>query len=606
MEVNLSIQSSKESEFPETKKIEMQNSFNLSRLHFFVKVVETIFVTFPLKTIEISFRIVKLLTWDITKTGVSKLCGYHAEANNGFEREYLKTVRVARDILFTPYVVNCAFQDMIAKREEKISTANLNGDIQSSSLSINNNETFDLFSSYMYGTKTFRVKHPIGITEFAAESDGTLNTVMASHFLKEDTIAINFGLPNVASFVTESQEDDSGKRSIQTLKVDAKSLKREPMAYHQTNGKIQSGLFFVPKNLPKEALQRFKGAAEKLKGRSDITCVNTNCRVLEEAGFSIEGKKMDEVVFPTTLMEHFLFRDVFYTDFSGNKHKVDFEIINTTNRTMQEHFTEIDLAVLGTRLRHAKRHADTDENRKARGVFAKALIQEEKERLASNDNQSQNEQYLDSKRRKITVSVPSILGNIISQIWGRHTLYEVDLSDKKEMIAEAFKEQTKLSPFHQEKPSFLTRLKRDIFFSGPMIKFLRRHMMGRADNIYLNTADLFSHLKSTNGERINYVILDDKVVLAKVNANRNSKEVLRKGADWALSKHALLSGRENVRCSGELWYDEAKKCFVINKDSGTYMPEQKQLVVAAQIINQIFETNCYGNVFEIAESVNNS
>ena len=150
MEVNLSIQSSKESEFPETKKIEMQNSFNLSRLHFFVKVVETIFVTFPLKTIEISFRIVKLLTWDITKTGVSKLCGYHAEANNGFEREYLKTVRVARDILFTPYVVNCAFQDMIAKREEKISTANLNGDIQSSSLSINNNETFDLFSSYMY------------------------------------------------------------------------------------------------------------------------------------------------------------------------------------------------------------------------------------------------------------------------------------------------------------------------------------------------------------------------------------------------------------------------------------------------------------------------
>lgn len=572
----------------------LNNAVKRSRLHFSWKFAQTILIIPITTTVQLSCRLVKLLTWDIGKAGAFKVLGYHTEAAAFLEREYLKTVRIARDIFFIATTAHSAFSDMVAKGDEFVDDLNV-GHPQNY-LSVDHTKKFDLFSSYMYGRKTFEVIQPTGIQEFAAETDGNLNTVMASHFLKPDVMAINFGIPNVATFVTEAKEDDS----VQTLKVDAKSLKREKMAYHPTNGKIQSGVFFVPTNLPPEALERFKAAAQKLQGRADITCVNTNCRVLEEAGFSIEGKKMEDVFFPTTFMEHLLFRNVIYTDKNGNKHKVHFDIINTTQQSLEEYVEKIDMAVVGTRLRHRRRNADTEENRKARGVAARALIEEEKRRIDQASPAEQNAP--DLTRRKITVSVPSCLGNAISRIWGRHTLYEVDLSDKKAEISQAFQDHAKLRPFPQEKPSWATRLKRDFFFSRPMINFLRRHMMGHMDTLHLNTLDLFNHLKSTQGERLNYVILEDKVVLARVSANVKREGVHRKLADWALSKHALLAGREAVHCSGELWYDNVKERFMVNEDSGTYMPSKEHVKVAADLVNQIFETNRYGNVFEVAET----
>src|SRR5690606_16179082 len=115
----------------------------------------------------------------------------------------------------------------------------------------------------------------------------------------------------------------------------------------------------------------------------DITCVNTNSRVLQEAGFSIEGVKMEDIVFPQTLMEHLLFRNVFYTDSDGNRHKVHFDIISTTPHKLEPYLEHVDTAVVGTRLRHQKRNADTEENQRARGDAAKALIAEEEKRLAA-------------------------------------------------------------------------------------------------------------------------------------------------------------------------------------------------------------------------------
>lgn len=423
---------------------------------------------------------------------------------------------------------------------------------------------------------------------------------MASHIFQSDMMAINFGTPNVATFVTEAQADGS----VQTLKVDAYSLHRKEMEYHPTNGKIQSGVFLVPTNLPPEALERFKTAAAEMQGRKDFTCVNTNCRVLQKAGFSIEGVAMDGVIFPNTLIEHLLFRNVFYTDLAGNKHKVHFDILNTSQHNLEEFFDQVDMAVLGTRLRHRRRDADTEENKKARGEAAKALIAAEEARLAAaSPDERADDEYLG--QRKVTISVPSCLGDLVARFWGRHTMYEVDLSDRKEEIAAAFQglgiqsereegeedRAVKLVPFPQERPSFVTRLKRDLFFSRFMIRLLRRHMMGHADTVQLHTQDLFKHLESTKGARLNYTLLDDKIVLARVQANGDSREVHRKTADWALSKHALLSGRAEVYCSGEIWYDEAEECFKMNGDSGTYLPSPDRVTIVVRLANEIFETH---------------
>jgi hypothetical protein len=564
-----------------------------SRMRFFTTLAQTILITPFTTSAQLTARLVKLFTWDVGAAGALKILGYHVEAAAFLQSQYLKTVRAIRNVLFIPTVAHSAFSEIVAKDETFVDDLEVKP--PHSYLSINYTKKFNLFSSHLHGRKAFELIQPAEIQEFAAESDGDLNTVMASHFLKPGVMAINFGIPNVATFTTEAKEDGS----VQTLKVDAKSLRREKMAYHPTNGKVQSGIFFVPTNLPMEALERFKVAAQNLQGRADITCVNTNCRVLKEAGFSIEGKNMEDVVLPTTMMEHLLFRTVIYTDKKGIKHKVHFDIINTTQHTLEEHFEKIDIAVLGTRLRHQRRHADTEEKRKTRGMAAKALIAEEKKRLI----QVSPSEPPDLTKRKITISVPSCLGDAIACMWGRHTLYEVDLSDKKTEILHAFQSQTKLRPFPQEKPNFATRLKRDFFFSEPIINFLRRHMMGRVDTLYLNTQDLFNHLKSTQAERLNYVMLEDKVVLAKINANGKNSRAHQKAADWALSKHALLAGRQEVYCSGEMWYDKVKQHFMINKDSGTYMPSEAHVKIAAEIANQIFKTNFYGNPFEVAEAV---
>ena len=575
-----------------------------SRLRFFAKLVQTILLRPITTTVTLAFRTVKLLTWALPKAAIYKVSGYHSKASAYLENEYLKTVKAVRDILFIPSVAKRAFKDMVATREEvpdDIPPISREGYLQ-----VEYTTPFEPFSSYLHGAHHFEVIKPKHITEFAAASDADLNTVMASHIFKPGVMAINFGSPNVATFVTEREKDGS----VQTVKVDAKSLKRADMTYHETNGKIQSGVFLIPTNLPDEALDRFKKAAEDMHNakRSDITCVNTNCRVLEKAGFSIEGVAMDEVVFPGTLMEHLLFRNVIYTDSKGNKHKVYFDILNTTEYKLEEYFEKVDTAVVGTRLRHRRRSADTEEKMKARGVAAKELIAEEKKRLKEAEEALVVDRREDSKRRKVTVSVPSCLGNAAAYYWGRHPVFEVDLSDKQDeirgvfdkLVSEVGKEETpKLKPFPQEHPSTVTRVKRDLFFSGPMIRFLRRHMMGRVDTLYLHTQDFFKHLESAEGERFNYVLLDDKVVMARVHANgRKDEELPRKVSDWVLSKHALLADRKEIYCSGEMWYDKTTKSFQMNDDSGTYLPTFERVQLVTQLANEIFDAAKYEFSFE--------
>lgn len=555
------------------------------RFHYFVKCAQTILIRPFASTLKLTCRSIKFLTWDLVKTGALIIGGHHNKASTYFERQYIKTIASVRDILIIPTVASSAFKDMVAKRLEVID--DLPNMAPQSYLSIEHSRQFDQYSSYLHGRKTFDVIHPKGIKEFAAESDGSLNTVMASHFLKPNQLAIDFGIPNVAVFNTESEADGT----VQTYKVDAKSLKREPMSYHPTNGKVQSGIFFVPTNLPSEALERFSAAAKKFENTSHVTCVNTNCRVLKDAGFSIEGKDLEEVIFPTTFMEHLLFRNVFYTDSEGKKHKIHFDIINTTKHTLEEYCQKIDTAVLSTRLRHKRRNSDTEQDKKIRGAAARALIAEESSRLSQ--LKTSEDPLADLTRRKVTVSVPSCLGDAVARIWGRHTIYEVDFSDKQEEIAAAFQDQPKLPPFPHAKPSLATRIKRDFFFSKPLIQFLRRHIMGRRDTLFLDTRDLFNHLKSTNGERLNYVVIDNKVVLAKVHSNGDRKGTHRKLADWALSKHALLAKRSEVNCSGEMWYDQEQDCFMVNRDSGTYMPSESHLKAFATLANNIFKSNMF-------------
>jgi hypothetical protein len=581
-----------------------------SRLYSIGKLAQTILFRPITTTLNLAYRTIKLLVWVPARSGLYKISGFHAESATYFEREYLKTVKAVRDLLFLPSIAKRIFKDITAKRE--LFADDLPQLATSDFLKVDYSLTPSSYTSYQHGHKVFETIHPAGISEVVARSDASLNTVMASHFLKEDMLAINFGTPNVASFVTRKKEDGS----IDTIQVDAKSLKRADMTYHSTNGKIQSGVFLVPTNVPPEALDRFNQAATNMANQktSHITCVNSNSRILRDAGFSIEGVNMEDIVFPATLFEHLMFRNVFYTDSLGHKHKVHFKVINTTNRSLEDYFENVDTAVVGTRLRHRRRNADTEEMMEARGAAAKELIAQEKERL-SKESPRENASVSDLGLRKMTISVPSYLGDAVARIWGRHTIYEVDLADKKDEIKAAFQElaqkdgsELKLRPFAQKKISKSTWLKKHIFFSGPMIRFLRRHMMGHADTTELNAMALFDHLKSTETEKLNFALFDDengtRVALAKVHANAGGpKELHRSTADWALSKHALLADRKDVYSSGEIWYDKEKKSFIINNDSGTYEPSLARAQLTAQLAKNIFNAGRLNYDFQVAQAV---
>jgi len=213
----------------------------------------------------------------------------------------------------------------------------------------------------------------------------------------------------------------------------------------------------------------------------------------------------------------------------------------------------------------------------------------------------------------VTISVPSDIGDLVSRIWGRHTIYELDLSANKKDILDAFQklateggkdQPIKLHAFPQENPSLSTRIKNKILFCGPMIQFLRGNIMGEEDILYLHAQDIFKHLKSTNGDRLNYALLDDKMVIAKVSVNGAASGKHRKVADWALSKHALLASRQDVYCSGEMWYDKKKNRFMINYDSGTYLPTRGRAKVVANLANRIFDAAKFDNTFEVAAETN--
>ncbi len=568
-----------------------------SKWHYISKLAQTILVHPLTTTATLGTRIVKLLAWSSPKAALYHISGYQREAASYFEAEYLKITKVARNLLFTPSLAKRLFQD--ARTEVEEYQDDLAKKKPEEYLQVGYNRSIHQYNSYLHGQGTFEMLNPTEISEFSARSDAALKTVMASHLFQPGMMAVNFGQPNVATFLTEEGE----RGGVQTVKVDAKSLRRKEMSFHPTNGKIQSGIYVVPTNLPKGAVERYREAAEKLQGRRDITCVNTNCRVLKEAGFSIEGVPMDQIVFPTTFMEHLLFRNCFYTDENGVKHKVHFDLVNTSEHPLEKYMELVDTAVVGTRFRHRRRNADTEENRRARAEAAKALIAEESIRLAEEKRDDQV-MVSDEGKRTISVSVPSCLGKMVASLWGRHTIYDVDLSDKRGDIEEAFSGEfsEKLIPFPQANPSKVTRLKRDVLFSGPMIRFLRRHMTGREDRLQVHTKDLFKHLKATKGARLNYALLDDKIVLAKVHVNEGIDERVRKTADWALSKHAILAGRKNVHCSGEMWYDSEKKCFVVNNDSGTYKPSFGRAQVVAELANNIFESAKYGYRFEAADA----
>lgn len=307
------------------------------RLHYLKISISACLFRPAIKTFVLFSHIVKLVSWIPGKIIYYKINGEQAKATAFFNNACFKTGKVANDFFNVPSFIIRAVKDFYYNTQlsnEFLST------LQSKKSYLKPEQEYEesiqKIHSDLHGEKSFYVINPKQIDTFASHSKPSLTLVKLSDFLKPKLFAIGIGSPHITSFSLEKQNDQT-----YTNKFEASALYLQSRFHQSEQNNIESGVFLLPTNLPPEIFERFHSAIIAREGTRSLTCVNGNCRLLAEAGFSIEGIDLKKVMFPKTFMEHLLFRKVFYTDSHGKKQQVHFDLLNTSSKTLDQYFCDL-------------------------------------------------------------------------------------------------------------------------------------------------------------------------------------------------------------------------------------------------------------------------
>ncbi len=308
------------------------------RLHYLKVSISACLLRPAVKSFALFSHIVKLVSWIPGKIIYYKINGEQAKATAFFNKAYFKTGKVAYAFFSIPSFAIRAIKDFCYNTQlanEFLST------LQSKKSYLKPEQEYEesiqKIHSDLHGEKSFYVTKPKYIYKFTSKSHPSITLVKLSDFLKPDLFAIGIGNPHITSFSLEKENDQT-----YTNKFEASAFYSKGSCYHQSEqNNIESGVFLLPTNLPPEIFERFHSAIIARKGTRSLTCVNGNCRLLAEAGFSIEGIDLKKVMLPKTFMEHLLFRKVFYTDSHGKKQQVHFDLLNTSSKTLDQYFCDL-------------------------------------------------------------------------------------------------------------------------------------------------------------------------------------------------------------------------------------------------------------------------
>ncbi len=436
---------------------------------------------------------------------------------------------------------------------------------------------------------------PIGVRRIESMWGMPVEVVDVSQFLRERTTAamhglkafrladvfakptffLGFGRPNVYQAIpVEGAPDDD------VMIYAAKSLRRAPSELKDSRGWAQSGVLAVPRNLPPEAIGRLMAAAKARVGSRSWTCVNDNCKVLSDAGFTVGGESPSQYYFPMPFLQDLL---RYGLEYKGEA--VEFDLVRTTTGYLDDVRGSISKAVALTPCRHADRSCGQSAfvvgvKRLGRwtGSFffsTKTVIEPLEEmvvRLPSSD---------DFRTFDVAVSEPSTLGTWLRTLWGPHAMFEVPL--ELETVNRFLP--TVMKAFPQEKPSLFTRLKKNLLFSKPVVDFARSQLASRYRHFQAMSEKHLYDMLRTNSEllpnKYNLVVTGTKAILTKNN--------IRMGmVDWILSKHVFVSGySDDVRFAGEVWKGLDGKIYV-SRNSGTYRPTDAQLQAVVEMLKLVF------------------
>lgn len=424
--------------------------------------------------------------------------------------------------------------------------------------------------------------NPTGLEEVQV---GKLKVVnMDQFFTGKNEVLIGFGKPNVFTLIPPSA--DATKATYQ--KLDAYMFFRKKTQV--TSASVaQSGVFLRPRNLPPDAVEIMRSAMQEQVGKRGVSCAKSNAKMLTTAGFTSGGKKLSGEFRPQKLFMHIVEHGL---EYQGKK--VEFDILNTTPGTIEEHFRAVLKKERSSPIRAIEKIFKKD----VKTADEIAGLKQAKQ-LKPVDNPEVP--LLAGAPIRIRNSRPAALMTGLRQVWGQHILWEA-IPDKSRVDIDKFlpdvlQDKFTLAKQNGEKLSKVDRLK-NFAFSKPMVGHIRKGLAKHFDEMgQYQPGQIKSMLPvAPQGEdpiKFNLVIcgpkVENRVSITKIDGGS-------KTADWVLSKHVLISGYDpDVRFAGEVWGERYTAAdgseqmrLHINNNSGTYRPTPEQVKAAAAYMGELF------------------
>jgi hypothetical protein len=195
-------------------------------------------------------------------------------------------------------------------------------------------------------------------------------------------------------------------------------------------------------------------------------------------------------------------------------------------------------------------------------------------------------------RTRVGISIPSNTGINLGYLLGEQPEFVAELPGQ---LVDPRLRPLKAYPGKLDR---VTKLKRYILFSKPVIWFLRKHLVHHTawiENVPVRaTATMLR--RSPSAERdpafVYNIIVTDKVAKLKRLLNNSGRD--NTVVAWLLAKHVLLAAYSKcVLIPGEVWCYEPEDGELIifySPNSGTYKPDDDVAEAAVEHLGELFQT----------------
>jgi hypothetical protein len=447
--------------------------------------------------------------------------------------------------------------------------------------------------------------------------------VVKIHEIFSGTQEVFLGIGDPNTFLVIPDKENGGYK-----KFDAKSAYREVAKISPIkNGDIQSGViirFKLTDDLRGEVIKRIDESMKKHSGKKNITCVQANCTILEDAGFKHSDYPLNQRRFSSEILAEFgqdKTQTVQFVDIKGISHDVKFEMARTTGASLEQHYKKVLTSQSTAIPRHTYRALSDLQT----AIFGANISFQD---IKWNSRDIPTAKLMESKpyhKKDLEsfASVPSNIGYALRQIWGAHTIYGIKNPQRvninkffnkklksftplyidKDNNIKAFNDLTSTevkslgsleSKFKAIDPDFVTKLKSGLLFNSPRISMMQAHLSNKKDGLgQLSESTIYNMLGTHSKEaprKHNIVITPKEIKLERIY--ENSK------VSWVLSKHRLIAGNkedesgklleeeEDVLFAGEICKKEDGKLY-LNGNSGTYKPTVAMVESAVKYLKAV-------------------